>query len=383
MRITPVRNGESIEVVYRAYTPVSQMALPFPADQFTHLRVSEDDEGIALGRSGDGVSVMGTEPFGLVSLILSPEVETPAKDYPVAQFGTQAVVLNLSFFEPTEINNQPVRTLSAEGTQFQWLGGPATYESARLAIYADAGLPTAVVTLLAPAAETLAGHFLEGFGADLPSRPSLMFLYVPGNEGQLSVAGDTVSGQTLVKYTGGGFQQPTQEMQHLVLQNLAHEMVHLWQVEAEKSASAPDWLHEGIADALAAEALYVSGVWSDAQYLKALTEAKAACAGILNTGTVRGAAARGHHQASYACGHMVIAALSPQREGGTSMEMWRAFLDYADAGGKDLSEDTFFAFAEDWSGERSFALSLRSFVTANYRSADGESIVDQLFAGSL
>ena len=383
VRLTPVRNGENIEIVYRAYTPISQMKLPFPAEQFTHLSVSEKDDGIAIGRSGEGVALIGAEPFGLVSLLLAPTVETPAKDYPVAQFGNQAVALNLKYFQPIEVNNQPVSTLNSEGAQFQWLGGAASFESPQVAIYTDAGLPTPVVSLLAPTAEALSAHFQQGFGTALPVRPSLMFLYQEGNDGQLSVEGDVVPGQAVIKYVGGAFQKATPEMQQLVLRNLAHEIVHLWQLQHPKNATAPDWLHEGVADALASEALYISGVWDDAQYLQALTDARSNCAQVLVTGTVRGAASRGHHGASYACGHMAMAALATRHEEGTSMAMWRAFLDYAARQDQPLSEDTFFAFVEEWAGDRGFALSFRSFVTSNYRSADGESIVDQLFAGTL
>ncbi len=374
----PTENGA--EILYRAYTPISEMTLLFPSDQIDRLEIVEGKDKISLKQRGEGVALTGSEAFGLAAIELDYDAAVE-RDQPVAQVGTSAAVLNMSYFNPVQVNGQAVRDNNSQQL-LRWVGAGEPFTNDRIQIFSDIGLPTPVSSLLAPAADQLAGHYANGFGRELSTLPQLMFLFADGNAGQLAVTGEAVASQAVIKYTGGGYLNDTPEMRRLVLFNLAHELVHLWQLEHARVATTTDWLHEGVANALAAEALYISGLWEDDEYLLALETAKNECAAYLGTGTLKGAAGRGHYQAGYACGHMAATALASQREGGTVMSMWRAFSESATQM-QGLTDEAFYQFARDWSGSDKFTSSLRSFVISNYKSADRDEVIDRLFAGTL
>ncbi len=381
IRLTVLPDEKGAEILYRAYTPVEDIALAFPATVIDRLEIGEGKGRVGLRFDGDGVALTADEEFGLAGLIV--DFSETKVDNPAVWSGSGAGVLNMTYFTPVRVNDQLVSNKAEALKVFEWVGGGSSFDNDRMQILTDPGMPSPVISMLAPVADQLAGHMVSAFGRELEVKPQLMFLYAEGMEGQLSVSGEATRGQSVIRYEGGGFREGTPEMQRLVMFNLAHEMVHLWQLEEAKVSTTSDWLHEGIADALAAEALFVAGIWGEEVYFQTLNEARDACAGYLGTGTLRGASSRGHYGAGYSCGHMVAAALSSQKQGETISSMWRAFAEFAREQPGGFSDETFYEFAENWTGSDTFVRSMRSFVKSDYRSANHEKIIDRLFAGML
>ncbi len=103
-----------------------------------------------------------------------------------------------------------------------------------------------------------------------------------GEEGRLSYSGDALPGQYQMTLAGGGWKEPSEQALGVLRLATAHEAAHLWQAAARPASDAvPDWIHEGGADALAAEAMVKAGYWTPEQAEENFTRVKADCARLL------------------------------------------------------------------------------------------------------
>ena len=380
--IVKLPTEDGAEVLYRAYQPVRELEIPFPPEMIDSLSKGEGAEEITLEATREGVLLRADAPFDLAGIIVSRDAPVPEKAAPVAQFGKDALVLNMTAFTPVRVEGQRVSPASDE-KPFSWVSEAKPAEVGEVDLFLDPGLPAQVSEALRTGLLRLPDYYAEAFGHGLEARSQLMVLYEQGFAGQLKVEGDTVRGQSLIKFTGEGFGKDSPEARTLVYQTLAHETGHLYQLEDTRSAEAPDWLHEGAAEALADEALFMTGLWKAEDYLKALTEAKQDCADELKNGPLNRAAREERHRAGYVCGQTILVAVTAQNKGANVKAMWQAFLAYAREAEAGFTVEAFLGFAESWSQSEAFVRSLKSFLESDYSYADREATVEQMFQGTL
>lgn len=171
--------------------------------------------------------------------------------------------------------------------------------------------------------------YSQAFAAP-PERAPDMFLAMgdQSEAGRLRYQGDALPGQFMITLSGGGWESPANGARDLLRSGIAHEAAHLWQARARPSGGdAPDWIHEGAADALANEALEGIGLISHAEAATARAAARYECETELAGGSLDKAAAGGRWRAVYACGHAlaVAAARAHNKEGSVAL-FWRDFL---------------------------------------------------------
>ncbi|NHK27376.1 M1 family metallopeptidase [Parvularcula flava] len=382
VQLYPFLTDAGVEIGYRPQEPVESLTIGLSPDYLSALTITMNGEIVSMAGEGNGIGFEGSEPFDLVSVVLDRSLETPAKAYPLVQYGTEAAVINIAPFQPVAVNGDRVSGQSA-GPRFQWVGQPLIWEGENIVMLYEGAMPQAVQGMIGNSIAVLNDYYKGVLGGELSTRPELYMLYDAGRPGQISIEGDSVRGQALIRFIGGGLGEVGQEAQRRVLENIAHEMAHLWQLERQGVGTAPDWLHEGGAQAIGLESLFITEKYSDADYSAMLGRAQRNCANALSGGPLDKAAARGDHEASYACGVMTWTALSAQREGATVVSTWKAFADFAAERRDGQSAEAFYDFAADWSGSEPFTRSLRQFVTADWSGANGRLIVDGLFEGSL
>ncbi|GGD05198.1 hypothetical protein [Aquisalinus flavus] len=382
VQLYPFLTEAGVEIGYRPVEPVESLTIGLSPDYLAALSVTMNGEIVRMAGEGDGIGFDGSEPFDLVSIVIDRSLETPAKAYPLVQYGTGAAVIDITPFQPVAVNGQRVSGQSP-GPRFQWVGQPLLWEGENIVMLYEEAMPQAVQGMIGNSIAVLNDYYKGVLGGDLPARPELYMLYAAGQPGQIAIEGDSVRGQVLIRFIGGGLNEVGQEARRRVLENIAHEMAHLWQLERDGVGAAPDWLHEGGAQAIGLESLFITEQYADADYAAMLGRTQRTCANALAGGPLDRAAARGEHEASYACGVMAWTALSAQREGATVVATWKAFADFA-AGRRDgQSAEAFYDFAAEWSGSEPFTRSLRQFVRADWSGANGRMIVDGLFEGSL
>ncbi|MBB5519426.1 hypothetical protein [Amphiplicatus metriothermophilus] len=251
---------------------------------------------------------------------------------------------------------------------FVYVGPDAPRAFAGGRLYVDPSAPGWIAAEIETALPRLLGFYARAFGSGGAGDPGNglekgvdVFLVMGGAApGRLDLRGDALPGQILVALSGAGWRAPGEGAREILRRALAHEAAHLWQAAARPSpAGAPDWLHEGAAEALGVEALAGAGFWTLAQADEARVRARYACAAGLDGGSLRAAAAAGRWPAVYACGHaLVAAAAAAHNEAGAVAAFWRDFAaEAAEKGGYDLS--LFLAMVERRAGPdaaRAFAL---------------------------
>lgn len=209
--------------------------------------------------------------------------------------------------------------------------------------------------------------YAQAFAAPLERAPDMFLAMGDASEaGRLRYHGDALPGQFMITLSGGGWESPANGARELLRRGIAHEAAHLFQARARPSGGdAPDWIHEGAADALANEALEGIGLISRAEADAARTAARYECETELAGGSLNAAAAAGRWRAVYACGHAlaVAAARAHNKEGSVAL-FWRDFLAASAANdGYDLS--VFLSVIEAQDGDR-VADGIRRFAYSRY-----------------
>ncbi len=214
------------------------------------------------------------------------------------------------------------------------------------------------------------------FGAAPEVKPNLFLAAAPGEEGQLSYAGDALPAQFQISLEGGVWRTPNDQARNVFTQSTIHEAVHLWQAAARPSdEGAPEWIHEGAADAIAAEVMIMLGKWDAADFSADEAAARAECARELENGSLNGARARGDYRALYACGHVIASAVALAERASTA-DFWREFI--RRTGPEGYSEAMFYDLVAERTADQGFADAIEDFARTPLAEPDKE--IDRLIA---
>ena len=224
-------------------------------------------------------------------------------------------------------------------------------------------------------------HLAGAFGFSLATKPNL-FLAAPlgEDEGRLSYAGDALPGQFQITLAGAAWKNRTRQALDIFRSSTVHEAVHLWQAGARpKGKGEVAWIHEGAADAIAAEVLLAINYWDETDYAEFFVGARDDCAEGLELGSLARARKRRNFRAMYACGHVIAVAVSTAEQR-TVTEFWRAFISLSeDQNG--YTEKTYFELVRERTGNAQFVDQLRYFVRTPLANPDRE--IDRLLAAAL
>jgi hypothetical protein len=230
-----------------------------------------------------------------------------------------------------------------------------------LAAEAEAGLAEAVwafdhwhkaVIRLAP-----------GFGLDTPPLTTRWTHETGALPGSMRLHAWAAPSGLTIELSGSGWHTPSDKAKALLTRNAAHELAHLWQFGHGDAESAPRWLHEGFAEALAAERADTTGATRIGR-----------CAGVLKDGPVRAAQRAGSEAAVYDCGAILIEAVAKGR-GEPPSALYAAFAQ----GG--FTEEAFLSLAAD--ARPSLRRSAEAFLQRDWRHAPPSWVMSELSAGRL
>jgi hypothetical protein len=211
----------------------------------------------------------------------------------------------------------------------------------------DATAPDWIKGEVADMAPKLGGAFQRLFARALPVTPDIFVAIGDLSEpGRLSYSGDALPGQYQMTLEGGFFAEGSADARNVIRRQTAHEAAHLWQTATRpRSDAVPSWIHEGAAEALAAEAMIEAGYWSAADAARDLEAARSACIGALEGRSLNAAEAAADWTAVYQCGRIINAAAAGA--GGVAA-LWREFVARTAETGYD--QQAFMALARERAG---------------------------------
>ncbi len=346
--------------------------------------------------------------FERVTLAAKPDLIRLPKEYqPIARYGVDGAMIYTGHFWPmtgrggrtnTVFNFTPQKGASvvAFGEAAPRLENWRSPMAHPAFVYVGPLEPVEtpdVMTLVDPAApdwikqefETLTpaafAHLADVFGFSPETKPNL-FLAAPlgSDEGRLSYAGDALPAQFQITLEGAAWRNDTDQSRDIFRKSTIHEAVHLWQSAARPSADkVAAWIHEGAADAIAAEAMVALGLWGEAHFVSDFDRARAECALNLEYGSLAGAEKRKSFRALYGCGHVIAVAVS-RAERATVGDFWRNFVQIAAEQDEGYGEDLFYETIKDRTQDEGFVEAVRYFVRTPH--ADPGRAIDRLLASA-
>jgi hypothetical protein len=346
--------------------------------------------GFQLARLDDGDRITRTDgaKFDRIVLAASPDLIRIQKDYqPIAAYGEGGVMVYNGHFWPLTARGGRVNTtfsfMPAPGAKavafgarvdqlvdwrspmahpaFVYMGPLEPVETHDVMAVVDGAAPQWISDEFYALTPRVFSHLAGALGFSLAVKPNL-FLAAPlgREEGRLSYSGDALPAQFQITLEGGAWREPSPKALGVFRRSTVHEAVHLWQAAARPGSDAvAGWIHEGAADAIAAETLLALGLWDAVDYTADFDRARGECASELQGGSLATAEARGRFRALYACGHVIAVAVS-WADGETVSDFWKGFIAEVKSGGYDESD--FYDFVAKRSGERDFVAALRYFV---------------------
>ncbi len=244
---------------------------------------------------------------------------------------------------------------------FLYIGDAPSMRGPGLVGVVDSATPDWVAQEVGAFAPEVIGYLSARFGWTLQATPNLFVSY-GGDEtpGRAMFEGDALPAQFRIGLRGGAWERRSPFAEHILRAGVAHEAAHLWQTAARPfSEDAPDWIHEGGADSIAAETLVALGWWGAQDLRRRRHMAKAACFRMLRGVSLPALEARGEIAASYDCGQ-TINDLAARAHPEGAIGFWKDFISRARAeGGYDA--DLFFEVAGEHGGPQ-FADALRRFA---------------------
>lgn len=290
--------------------------------------VEEDGRDVLVAKNG--------KPFGDLILDVAPLSEPLTKAYQAfTPMGAGGVLLYTGHFTPKTEDGGLIGThfdidapkgaiLSAfdetapsfrdwtspyDSPAFIYVGPDAPTETEAVSAIVDARAPAWVRAEAGRLVPALFSAYAGGLQRSLPTRPNLFIAVGDVSvEGQISFRGDALPGQFQATLEGGAWTTDKPEVRRTLYFTTAHEAAHLFQLIIDPGEDAPTFIHEGGADALAAEALVKIGLWTRADEVKELAAAKAECAALTESRSLLAAEADEVWRASYACGHVLTVA---------------------------------------------------------------------------
>lgn len=153
--------------------------------------------------------------------------------------------------------------------------GPLTAQ--RLAggsILLDRRTPPWVTTELRTTLPRLAHYYVKALGWRRPLRPNIMLVVAAPEQPGASYRGDVLPGQSIrLALTGGDWQTPSEQRRLMLRQMLAHELFHVFEREDGGGADhGRPWIHEGMAEYAALQALRATRLAGTPFVVEALDE---------------------------------------------------------------------------------------------------------------
>ncbi len=347
--------------------------------------------GFVLDRldDGDRITRIDGAKFDHVVISASPDLIRIQKNYqPVTAYGEGGVMVYTGHFWPLTARGERVNTtfgftpepgakVVAFGARadrltgwrspmahpaFVYMGPLAPVETREVMAVVDPAAPQWISDEFYMLTPRVFAHLAGALDFSLAVKPNLFLAAPLGREvGRLSYSGDALPAQFQITLEGGAWRAPSAKARAIFRRSTIHEAVHLWQAAARPgSDEVAGWIHEGAADAIAAETLLALGLWDAADFTADFDRARGECAGELRDGPLSTAAMRGRFRALYACGHVIAAAVSWAEEE-TVLDFWKGFIAEAKTG-DGYTEEDFYDFVRDRGGDRDFVSALRYFV---------------------
>lgn len=395
-----------VRVVYRTKKAIRWLNFGALAGQYREVGWRFEGGGfrIVATDNGDSIERIDGRKFNEVSLIASPHLVRLKKEYqPLSEYGEGGVMIYTGHFSPMTENGgranvtfdftprergevvafgdhaarlENWRSPTAHPA-FVYMGSLEPVETSDVMAVVDPTAPPWIIDEFDRLTPLAFSHLATVFGFSLETKPNL-FLTVSGydQEGRLSYSGDALPGQFQITLEGASWLESSKKAVDIFRLSTIHEAVHLWQARAHPRADeeAP-WIHEGAADAIAAQAMLTLGLWSAQDYETNLDAAHDECAIELKKGSLAGAQQRGDYRALYACGQVISQALAgAQRE--STASFWRAFIIQV-SDGEGYTADDLYDFVAIRAGDQEFSRQLRYFVETPHARPEVE--IDKLF----
>lgn len=230
---------------------------------------------------------------------------------------------------------------------FIYVGKTNAATSEAMSAITDSAAPAWIVAELAGFAPAIANALHQLLERALPAPPNVFVAMGDlSEEGRLSYSGDALPGQFQMTLAGGAWKAASVEAVGVLRRSTAHEAAHLWQAATRpKSDAVPGWIHEGGANALAAEALVAAGYWSKSERDADFAAARAQCERTLTQLSLQRAESEGLWDGVYACGQVVNVAAAGKKG---AASFWSEFVGRTARTGYD--EADFLALAEERAG---------------------------------
>lgn len=373
--------GGQWRVAYNLARPVKYLDLGPSLNGFrkTDWRVSGDEVQL-VARDGRDYLEARKGRFDTVAIRIKGRTFGFVKNYePIRSFGREGALIYTGHFWPWRTNggrinaafffnphpdarvavftDQKKRLERWRGAfnhpAFVYFGPVKARETRALVAVADPAAPRWVTKEFYASAPKIFDHLREVFQDDLKVKPNVFLSFEPGGpDTLLRYSGDALPGQFQLALHGGGWRMRSTTGEDLIRRAIAHEAVHLWQSSVRPiNANVPAWIHEGAADAVAAETLRALGYWDARDVDRDFQRARKECADELYGGSLAGAEARGSIRAVYACGHVLMRVAAEGHNGaGSITAFWRAFAARAEEDG-GYSAALFYETVADASSE--------------------------------
>lgn len=337
--------------------------------------------------------------FNSVTISAAPAEGRLTKQYqPISRYGDGGVMVYTGHFWPVNIRKeranavfnfypttgskvvafgQHVATLEnwrspMDHPAFVYMGPLEPVETAEVMAVVDPNAPRWIIDEFYELTPRAFRYLSQQFGFSHNAKPNLFLAAPLGEEdGRLSYAGDALPGQFQVTLVGAAWSQRTDQALNIFRSSTVHEAVHLWQASARPvRGDLTAWIHEGAADAIAAETLLAINYWDQTDHANYFIDARAECAAGLEYGSLAGAERRARYRALYACGHVIAEAVSIAEDKPVA-DFWRAFILQAQQD-NGYSENTYFDLVLDRTGDPEFVGKLREFVRTSLANPDRE-----------
>lgn len=399
INVVPIANGE-MTIRYDFATPQTEIRFSEIGNEYRRRHWKIQNDSIRLHSDGKGDvarSDMGA-PISQLTITVRADNVRMAKNYqPLSAFGEDGVLFYTGHFWPVsnsgarravrfainaprhsalqnaEINDHP---------SYIYIGPILAKEMFRYRTYVDAATPDWISDEVERIAVESFSQLESLLGFSLDDKPTI-FLSARINtaDGRLRYDGDALPLQIHIALEGGAWRQPSSKGADILRYATIHEAVHLWQGAAPPARpDAASWIHEGGADAIAAQMMVMLGYWDEAAYAANEAQARLQCAAALRQGALATADSRKNYGAGYACGHIVALAVEAAG-GGRPDQFWRAFIEYVQMG-DGYTENDYLDFVEARTGRYEFGQQMRAFVRTQPANPD-RAIARLLAAASI
>ncbi len=399
--ILEARKGDRWRLEYALDQKTARLDLGPSLDGFRHDNWLVESPDLVLQQDGgrDYLAAADGSPFNRATLSIAPISNPQVKEYqPFAPMGVSGVLIYTGHIGPWRDEgarmdarfdvivyeggviaafDQASSTLTNwqspyDHPAFIYIGPQQPIETDAVVAVIDDRAPEWVRAEFDATVPALFDYFAVAFGWTPEARPN--FFLAAGDffeSGRISYRGDALPGQFQATLVGGVWLERSDKAESILRLTTAHEASHLWQLQVGSLNGAPNYIHEGGADALAAEAMTALGLWSDEAADAFLVKARDECAKLTRGRSLRSVETDFDWRPAYACGHVLTVAAAG---GAGPAAFWRRLVERARLEG-GYGEPLFLSVAEEFSGRKT-SEAIAAFVTTNL--AKPEAALDSL-----